>query len=65
MKKSIKLLASISTAAIIIFTSAGSVFADREIIIPGLPKAEYHNGYEAYEGVVAHSTATLEAPACY
>ncbi|AHA69637.1 N-acetylmuramoyl-L-alanine amidase [Bacillus thuringiensis YBT-1518] len=63
MKKSIKLLASISTAAIIIFTSAGSVFADREMIIPGLPKAEYHNGYGAYEGVVAHSTATPEAPA--
>ena len=63
MKKSIKLLASISTAAIIIFTSAGSVFADREMIIPGLPKAEHHNGYGAYEGVVAHSTATPEAPA--
>ncbi|MEC2564495.1 N-acetylmuramoyl-L-alanine amidase, partial [Bacillus thuringiensis] len=37
MKKSIKLLASISTAAIIAFTSTGSVFADREMIIPGLP----------------------------
>ncbi|MEI3620549.1 N-acetylmuramoyl-L-alanine amidase, partial [Bacillus thuringiensis] len=35
----------------------------REMIIPGLPKAEYHNGYGAYEGVVAHSTATPEAPA--
>ncbi|PEA05404.1 peptidoglycan recognition protein family protein [Bacillus cereus] len=63
MKKSIKLLASISTAAIIAFTSAGSVFADREMIIPGLPKVEYRNGYGAYEGVVAHSTATPEAPA--
>ncbi|MBG9516449.1 N-acetylmuramoyl-L-alanine amidase [Bacillus thuringiensis] len=63
MKKSIKLLASISTAAIIIFTSAGSVFADREMIISGLPKVEYRNGYGAYEGVVAHSTATPEAPA--
>ncbi|MEW4067105.1 MULTISPECIES: N-acetylmuramoyl-L-alanine amidase [Bacillus] len=63
MKKSIKLLASISTAAIIAFTSTGSVFADREMIIPGLPKVEYRNGYGAYEGVVAHSTATLEAPA--
>ncbi|AND10370.1 N-acetylmuramoyl-L-alanine amidase [Bacillus thuringiensis] len=63
MKKSIKLLASISTAAIIVFTSTGSVFADREMIIPGLPKVEYRNGYGAYEGVVAHSTATPEAPA--
>ena len=63
MKKSIKLLASISTAAIIAFTSIGSVFADREMIIPGLPKVEYRNGYGAYEGVVAHSTATPEAPA--
>ncbi|HFJ9474177.1 TPA: N-acetylmuramoyl-L-alanine amidase [Bacillus cereus] len=63
MKKSIKLLASISTAAIIAFTSTGSVFADREMIIPRLPKVEYRNGYGAYEGVVAHSTATPEAPA--
>ncbi|WOA57289.1 N-acetylmuramoyl-L-alanine amidase [Bacillus mycoides] len=63
MKKSIKVLASISTAAIIAFTSTGSVFADREMIILGLPKIEYRNGYGAYEGVVAHSTATPEAPA--
>lgn len=63
MKKSIKLLASISTVAIIAFTSTGSVFADREMIIPGLPQVEYRNGYGAYEGVVAHSTATPEAPA--
>ncbi|MBE5089541.1 N-acetylmuramoyl-L-alanine amidase [Bacillus thuringiensis] len=63
MKKSIKLLASISTAAIIVFISTGSVFADREMIILGLPKVEFRNGYGAYEGVVAHSTATPEAPA--
>ncbi|MGE6551314.1 N-acetylmuramoyl-L-alanine amidase [Bacillus mycoides] len=63
MKKSIKVLVSISTAAIITFTSVGSAFADREMIIPGLPKIEYRNGYGAYEGVVAHSTATPEAPA--
>ena len=30
------------------------------MIIPGLPKVEYRNGYGAYEGVVAHSTATLK-----
>ncbi|MDT7982716.1 N-acetylmuramoyl-L-alanine amidase [Clostridium perfringens] len=63
MKKSIKLLASISTAAIIAFTSTGSVFADREMIIPDLPKQGYRYGVGAYEGVVAHSTATPEAPA--
>lgn len=63
MKKSIKILVSISMAAMITLTSAASAFADREMIIPGLPKVEYRNGYGAYEGVVAHSTATPEAPA--
>lgn len=63
MKKSIKILVSVSMAAMITLTSATSVFADREMIIPGLPKVEYRNGYGAYEGVVAHSTATPEAPA--
>ena len=63
MKKSIKILVSISMAAMITLTSAASTFADREMIIPGLPKVEYRNGYGAYEGVVAHSTATPEAPA--
>lgn len=63
MKKSIKILVSISTAAMITLTSAGSIFADREMIVPGLPKVEYRNGYGAYEGIVAHSTATPEAPA--
>ncbi|AJG61545.1 MULTISPECIES: N-acetylmuramoyl-L-alanine amidase [Bacillus] len=63
MKESIKVLVSISMAAMITLTSAASAFADREMIIPGLPKVEYRNGYGAYEGVVAHSTATPEAPA--
>lgn len=63
MKKSIKILVSVSMAAMITLTSAASAFADREMIIPGLPKVEYRNGYGAYEGVVAHSTATPEAPA--
>jgi N-acetylmuramoyl-L-alanine amidase CwlA len=63
MKKSIKILVSISMAAMITLTSAASAFADREMIISGLPKVEYRNGYGAYEGVVAHSTATPEAPA--
>ncbi|MBJ8025033.1 N-acetylmuramoyl-L-alanine amidase [Bacillus cereus] len=63
MKKSIKVLVSIVTATLITLTSVGSVFADREIIIPGLPKQGYRYGVGAYEGVVAHSTATPEAPA--
>ncbi|MDT3494886.1 peptidoglycan recognition protein family protein [Bacillus toyonensis] len=63
MKKSIKVLVSITTATLITLTSVGSVFADREMIIPGLPKQGYRYGVGAYEGVVAHSTATPEAPA--
>ncbi|WP_441296547.1 N-acetylmuramoyl-L-alanine amidase [Bacillus sp. AFS023182] len=34
-----------------------------QVIIPDLPKQSYRNGVGAYEGVVAHSTATPEAPA--
>ncbi|EJR68654.1 hypothetical protein IIO_00182 [Bacillus cereus VD115] len=63
MKKSMKILNSVATASIILFTSTGSVFADREMIIPDLPKQGYRYGVGAYEGVVAHSTATPEAPA--
>ncbi|PEV74625.1 N-acetylmuramoyl-L-alanine amidase, partial [Bacillus cereus] len=63
MKKSIKVLVSIVTAALITLTSVGSVFADRTLIIPDLPKQPYRYGVGAYEGVVAHSTATPEAPA--
>ncbi|MBF7147100.1 N-acetylmuramoyl-L-alanine amidase [Bacillus toyonensis] len=63
MKKSIKVLSSVVTASIILLTSTGSVFADREMIIPDLPKQGYRYGVGAYEGVVAHSTATPEAPA--
>lgn len=63
MKKSIKLLTSISMAAMIALNSAGSAFADRTLIIPDLPQQGYRNGVGAYEGVVAHSTATPEAPA--
>ncbi|MCP1285372.1 N-acetylmuramoyl-L-alanine amidase [Bacillus sp. S0635] len=63
MKKSIKFLISISTAAVIVLSSAASAFADRTLIIPGLPQEPYRYGVGAYEGVVAHSTATPEAPA--
>ncbi|MGQ7147407.1 peptidoglycan recognition protein family protein, partial [Escherichia sp. SS-MK2] len=38
-------------------------FADRELLIPDLPQISYRAGVGAYEGVVAHSTATPEAPA--
>ncbi|MEB8860539.1 N-acetylmuramoyl-L-alanine amidase, partial [Bacillus cereus] len=44
MKKTIKVLSSVVTASIILLTSVGSVFADREMIIPGLPQVEYRNG---------------------
>ncbi|MBJ8093167.1 N-acetylmuramoyl-L-alanine amidase [Bacillus cereus] len=63
MKKTTKILFSVTTASIMLLTSVNSTFADREMIVPGLPKVEYRNGYGAYEGVVAHSTATPEAPA--
>ncbi|XLP22328.1 N-acetylmuramoyl-L-alanine amidase [Bacillus toyonensis] len=42
---------------------ACGTFADRTLIIDGLPKTPYRYGGGAYEGVVAHSTATPEAPA--
>ncbi|WP_197230497.1 N-acetylmuramoyl-L-alanine amidase, partial [Bacillus thuringiensis] len=37
--------------------------ADRILLIPDAPKTPYRGGVGAYEGVVAHSTATPEAPA--
>ncbi|MEJ9166922.1 N-acetylmuramoyl-L-alanine amidase, partial [Bacillus thuringiensis] len=40
-----------------------SAFADRILLIPDLPKTPYRGGVGLYEGVVAHSTATPEAPA--
>ncbi|PHE84559.1 N-acetylmuramoyl-L-alanine amidase, partial [Bacillus toyonensis] len=63
MKKSIKVLSAVVTASIILLTSVNSTFADREMIISDLPKQGYRYGVGAYEGVVAHSTATPEAPA--
>ncbi|ANS46156.1 bifunctional autolysin [Bacillus thuringiensis] len=47
----------------VVFTFSTSIFADRTLIIPDLPKQPYRYGVGAYEGVVAHSTATPEAPA--
>ncbi|MGM2728404.1 N-acetylmuramoyl-L-alanine amidase [Bacillus cereus group sp. Bce005] len=63
MKKFTKLLFSFVMASLVFFTSIGSAFADRTLIIPSLPEQPYRNGIAVYEGVVAHSTATPEAPA--
>ncbi|WP_428994077.1 N-acetylmuramoyl-L-alanine amidase [Bacillus cereus] len=57
-----RLLGIIATLCMI-FSLSTSVFADRVLLIPDLPKQPYRNGVGAYEGVVAHSTATPEAPA--
>lgn len=47
----------------ILFSLSTSAFADRILLIPDVPKTPYRGGVGAYEGVVAHSTATPEAPA--
>ncbi|MCQ6306926.1 N-acetylmuramoyl-L-alanine amidase [Bacillus cereus] len=57
-----RLLGIIATLCII-FSLSISVFADRVLLIPDVPKMPYRGGIGAYEGVVAHSTATPEAPA--
>ncbi|GMR66499.1 N-acetylmuramoyl-L-alanine amidase [Bacillus basilensis] len=63
MKKTLKHISSVLFAVILALSVATSAFADRTLIIPNLPKQPYRNGVGAYEGVVAHSTATPEAPA--
>ncbi|EJR56218.1 hypothetical protein IIM_01310 [Bacillus cereus VD107] len=63
MKKSIKLVSSVFMTLLLLLSFATGAFADRTLIIPDLPKQPYRNGVGVYEGVVAHSTATLEAPA--
>ena len=63
MKKTLKHITSVLFAVILVLSIATSAFADRTLIIPDLPKQPYRNGVGAYEGVVAHSTATPEAPA--
>ncbi|WP_428994089.1 N-acetylmuramoyl-L-alanine amidase [Bacillus cereus] len=47
----------------VLFFVSTSIFADRVLLISDLPKIPYRGGIGAYEGVVAHSTATPEAPA--
>ncbi|MEW9139067.1 N-acetylmuramoyl-L-alanine amidase [Bacillus wiedmannii] len=63
MKKSIKLASSVFMTLLLLLSFATGAFADRTLIIPDLPKQSYRYGVGAYEGVVAHSTATPEAPA--
>ncbi|MGG0645418.1 peptidoglycan recognition family protein [Bacillus mycoides] len=63
MKKTMKHITSILMILVLASSFATSAFADRTLIIPDLPKQPYRNGVAAYEGVVAHSTATPEAPA--
>ncbi|PGT51131.1 N-acetylmuramoyl-L-alanine amidase, partial [Bacillus cereus] len=63
MKKSIKLSTTVCMTLLLLFSFVTGAFADRTLIIADLPKVPYKNGVGAYEGVVAHSTATQEAPA--
>ncbi|PDX97477.1 N-acetylmuramoyl-L-alanine amidase, partial [Bacillus pseudomycoides] len=63
MKKSFKLASSVFMTLLLLFSLTTEAFADRTLIIDGLPKTPYRYGVGAYEGVVAHSTATPEAPA--
>ncbi|MFB6649234.1 N-acetylmuramoyl-L-alanine amidase [Bacillus toyonensis] len=63
MKKTLKNISTVAFSVIVSLSIATSAFADRTLIIPDLPKQPYRYGVGAYEGVVAHSTATPEAPA--
>ncbi|MBC6974867.1 N-acetylmuramoyl-L-alanine amidase [Bacillus sp. Xin] len=57
MKQTLKGFSSVLLAIVLVLSIATSVFADRVLIIPDLPKQPYRCG------VGAHSTATPEAPA--
>ncbi|HDR5353936.1 TPA: N-acetylmuramoyl-L-alanine amidase [Bacillus thuringiensis] len=63
MKQTMKHITSSLMILVLAISFATSAFADRTLIIPDLPKQPYRYGVGAYEGVVAHSTATPEAPA--
>ena len=63
MKKKYKHILSIVVAMILVVSIGTNAFADRILLIPDLPNQPYRYGVGAYEGVVAHSTATPEAPA--
>ena len=58
-----KRLLGIVTILCMGFSLSTSAFADRILLIPDVPKTPYRGGIGSYEGVVAHSTATPEAPA--
>ncbi|MBE7123650.1 N-acetylmuramoyl-L-alanine amidase [Bacillus cereus] len=63
MQKRCKQISFLVVAMILVLTVGTNVFADRILLIPDSPKQPYRYGVGAYEGVVAHSTATPEAPA--
>ncbi|MEH7215880.1 N-acetylmuramoyl-L-alanine amidase [Bacillus toyonensis] len=63
MKKTFKMASSAFMTLLLLLSFATGAFADRTLIIDDLPKVPYRYGVGAYEGVVAHSTATPEAPA--
>ncbi|KZE01253.1 N-acetylmuramoyl-L-alanine amidase [Bacillus mycoides] len=63
MKKKYKHILSIVVAMILVVSIGTNAFADKILLIPELPNQPYRYGVGAYEGVVAHSTATPEAPA--
>ncbi|MED3087884.1 N-acetylmuramoyl-L-alanine amidase [Bacillus toyonensis] len=63
MKTSIPYMVSTCLTVLLLFSFTTGAFADRTLIIPDLLKQPYRYGVGAYEGVVAHSTATPEAPA--
>ncbi|WP_033716124.1 N-acetylmuramoyl-L-alanine amidase [Bacillus mycoides] len=63
MKKKYKQILSIVVAMILVASIGTNVSADRILLISDVPKQPYRYGVGAYEGVVAHSTATPEAPA--
>jgi len=58
MKKTMKLASSVFMTLVLLLSFTTGAFADRTLIIPDLPKQPYRYGVGAYEGVVAHSTAT-------
>ncbi|MGH1326226.1 N-acetylmuramoyl-L-alanine amidase [Bacillus pretiosus] len=65
MNRLTKLFISTATVMVVFFSFMGGAFAEsiNRMLIPDLPKQAYRYGVGAYEGVVAHSTATPEAPA--
>ncbi|MEK7014705.1 N-acetylmuramoyl-L-alanine amidase [Bacillus sp. FSL R9-9410] len=63
MKKTMKHVTPFLMILVLVVSFTTGAFADRTLIIPDLPKQPYRYGVGAYEGVVAHSTATPEAPA--